>query len=184
MTIREFANITRNDWNNQISEMKKEGLITDLHDDVEAYYIVLGIMDDDFTHCFTPYNDSLSFSFKSNPNELWGPGILSWGGPTSKHDISDASLKQKAVQGEKIAKRLLNRDFTTSLANLYPSVSQNFEHIEPLGHRGLRYSQMFVKIGANSDEVQARLVRLHGSDNYRDLLQIYFCNTSKTLNVD
>ena len=49
MTIREFANITRNDWNNQISEMKKEGLITDLHDDVEAYYIVLGIMDDDFT---------------------------------------------------------------------------------------------------------------------------------------
>ena len=104
--------------------------------------------------------------------------------PTSEHDISDASLKQKAVQGEKIAKRLLNRDFTTSLANLYPSVSQNFEYIESLGCRGLRYSQMFVKIGANSDEVQARLVRLHGSDNYRDLLRIYFCNTSKTLNVD
>ena len=63
MTIREFANITRNDRNGQISEMKKAGLIADLGDNVEAYFIALGIIDDDSMHCFTPHDESLSFSF-------------------------------------------------------------------------------------------------------------------------
>ena len=184
MTIREFANITRNDRNGQISEMKKAGLIADLGDNVEAYFIALGIIDDDSMHCFTPHDESLSFSFKSSPDRLWGPGILSWGGPTSQHDLSDASLKQKASQGAKITKRLLNRDFATSLANLYPSVSQSFEYTEALGHRTLRYPQLFIKIGAHSDEAQARLVESRGLDDYRSLLAIYFCNTSKALNVD
>lgn len=195
MTIRDFANFVRQDWNDKIKVMQDEGLINKTNDSIINYYLPLRIINNgEFSSSIPGYTanlgDGIRFLFNSSTDEvhrsLFGCGILSAGGPDVEgYDyLADANVKQRKENAKVIQKRLLSGDFSLQAQKLYTSMTDQMEKFGDK-HRYDRWSHLVFAIGTNSDYADARLAHkpMFCRDD-ADLLDIVYNFDQKQLNLD